>query len=267
MQSGNGRLEIDAVMIARRAVDGYARHWDCCEETAPRMLGRTVQIAITGIGLSACVVTGAQAAGSAYAVDDAAIASAGECQVESWVAVASNGDLVGVTQPACVVNLGVPVELTATLQGARLGSEWATLTGLQGKFVVLPMGSNNLAVAMILNTLHDTRTGANVAFVNVPVTLKLREDFRLNLNSGWLHDSIDDTSHFTWGAGFQWDFRRRWTFIAEVYGQTGHLSDPRAQAGLRFAPTTAIDLDIIYGHNIAGENANWFTAGLTVRFP
>jgi hypothetical protein len=29
----------------------------------------------------------------------------------------------------------------------------------------------------------------------------------------------------------------------------------------------AIDLDIVYGHNITGENASWITAGLTVRFP
>jgi hypothetical protein len=231
------------------------------------MLGRGVRIAIVGIGFSTCAAAGAQAAGSAYAVDDAAIASAGECQVESWVAVASNGDFVGVTQPACVVKLGIPIELTATLQGARLGSEWATLTGLQGKFVLLPMGANSLAVAMVLNTLQDTTKGANVSFVNVPVTLKLHDDFRLNLNSGWLHDSIDHTSHFTWGAGFQWDFRQQWTLIAEVYGQTGHLSDPRVQAGLRFAATKAIDLDIVYGHNIAGEHANWITAGLTVRFP
>jgi hypothetical protein len=231
------------------------------------MAGRTAHKGIAGICLSACLATGAHAAGGAYAVDDAAIGSAGECQVESWIAVASNGDFVGVTQPACVVKLGVPVEFTATLQAVRLDGEWATLTGLQGKFILLPMGSSNLAIALVLNTLQDTTKGVNVSFANVPVTLKVRDDFRLNLNSGWLHDSIDATNHFTWGAGFEWDFRQQWTFIAEVYGQTGHLSEPRVQTGLRFAPTKNIDLDLIYGHNIAGENASWITAGLTVRFP
>ncbi len=129
------------------------------------------------------------------------------------------------------------------------------------------MGSRQSCRRLVLNTLLDTTNGVNVTFVNVPVTIKVRDDFRLNLNSGWLHDTIDDTNHLTWGAGFEWDFRRQWTLIAEVYGQTGHLSDPRMQAGLRFAPTKTIDLDIIYGRNIAGENANWITAGLTVRFP
>ncbi len=231
------------------------------------MAGRAAGKSIIGICLSASLAAGAHAAGGAYAVDDAAIGAVGECQVESWVAVTANGNFVGVTQPACVAKLGVPVELTATAQAARVDGEWATLTGLQVKFTMLPMGAGNLAVGMVLNTLFDTTNGANVSFVNVPVTIKLHDDFRVNLNSGWLHDFLDNSHHFTWGAGLEWDFRRQWTFIAEAYGQTGQLDDPRVQAGIRFAPTKAIDLDVIYGHNIAGENASWITAGLTVRFP
>lgn len=230
------------------------------------MPGR-VRKGVVGVCLSTCLSAGAHAAGGAYVVDDAAIGSTGECQVESWIAVASNGDFVGVTQPACVVQLGVPVELMTTLQAVRIASEWATLTGLQGKFILLPMGSGNLAVGMVLNTLFDTTKGANATFVNVPVTIKVRDDFRLNLNSGWLHDSIDDTNHFTWGGGFEWDFRQQWILIAEIYGQTGRLSDPRMQAGLRFTPIKSVDIDIIYGHNLQGEHASWITAGLTVRFP
>lgn len=182
------------------------------------MPGR-VRKGVIGVCLSTYLTTGAQAAGGAYAVDDAVIGSTGECQVESWIAVASDGDFVGVTQPACVVKLGAPVEFTTTVQGVRIEGEWATLTGLQGKFILLPTGSGNLAVGMVLNTLFDTTKGANATFVNVPVTIKVRDDFRLNLNSGWLHDSIDDTNHFTWGGGFEWDFQRQWTLIAEVHGK------------------------------------------------
>ena len=83
------------------------------------MAGWAAGKSIIGICLSASLAAGAHAAGGAYAVDDAAIGAVGECQVESWVAVAGNGDFVGVTQPACVAKLGVPVELTATAQAAR----------------------------------------------------------------------------------------------------------------------------------------------------
>lgn len=220
---------------------------------------------VVGACLYTCLSASAHAAGGPYAVDDAAIGGVGECQIESWVSFANNGHFVGVTQPACVVNLGTPVELTAAFQVARFDGEWATLTGLQGKFILLPLGS--FAVALAINTLFDATNGQNVTFVNVPVTIKVRDDLRLNVNGGWLYDSIDDTNHLTWGGGFQWDFQRQWTAIAEIYGQTGQLSDPRVQAGVRFAPTKSVDVDIVYGHNITGENASWITAGLTVRFP
>ncbi|MBX9589694.1 MAG: hypothetical protein K2X43_10335 [Hyphomonadaceae bacterium] len=212
------------------------------------------------------LATQAHAAGGAYAVDNAAIGNPGDCQVESWVAAGSSGHVIGVTQPACVVNLGVPVEFTTTLQGVRLDGVSSTLIGLRGKFILLPMG--DVAVALTAGTFLDARHGESATLVNVPVTIKLRDDFRLNLNGGWLYDTVENTSHVTWGGGFEWDFQPQWTLIGEVYGQTGARNDPRAQVGLRFAPTKTIDLDLIYGHDIIGDgSASWVTAGLTVRFP
>ena len=86
------------------------------------------------------------------------------------------------------------------------------------------------------------------------------------MNGGWSFNSAIDTSHLTWGASVEWDFVKSWTLIAEVFGQTGNLTEPRMQFGLRYAPTKAVDVDIVYGHNITGEQANWLTAGVTVRF-
>ena len=40
----------------------------------------------------------------------------------------------------------------------------------------------------------------------------------------------------------------------------------RAQLGLRYTPIESLDIDLIYGRNISGENANWITVGLNVRF-
>ena len=45
------------------------------------------------------------------------------------------------------------------------------------------------------------------------------------------------------------------------------IIDPRFQAGIRITPIETVDLDLIYGRNITGENANWVTVGLNVRFP
>jgi hypothetical protein len=63
------------------------------------------------------------------------------------------------------------------------------------------------------------------------------------------------------------------TLIGEVFGQTGageeevrSARQPRLQAGLRFTPVDSMDIDVIYGRNITGENANWITVGLNLRF-
>jgi hypothetical protein len=206
------------------------------------------------------------AAGGPYVVDDATIGDVGECKVESWVSVASNGDFIGVTQPACVVRIGVPVEFQTTFQPARTNGEWATFAGVRGKFILLREGANNPAVAMAIGTLFDATNGENLTFVNVPLTIKVRDDFRLNVNAGWLRDTIDETNHLTWGGSVEWDFRKSWTLITEVFGLTGHKSEPRMQGGLRYSPTKSIDLDVIYGHNLIGEKENWITAGVTARF-
>jgi hypothetical protein len=42
--------------------------------------------------------------------------------------------------------------------------------------------------------------------------------------------------------------------------------EPRAQVGLRWTPAESVDFDVIYGRNIAGENAHWFTLGVNFRF-
>jgi len=60
--------------------------------------------------------------------------------------------------------------------------------------------------------------------------------------------------------------------IGEVFGLAGQrqegrsVTEPRAQIGLRWTPAEAFDIDLIYGRNIAGENANWLTVGLNLRF-
>jgi hypothetical protein len=41
---------------------------------------------------------------------------------------------------------------------------------------------------------------------------------------------------------------------------------PRFQAGLRWRPIDAFSMDLIYGRNILGENANWITLATTIRF-
>jgi hypothetical protein len=220
--------------------------------------------------------TMAHAAGGAFAVDDSEIGKPGECKVESWISFADNDDFTAVTSPACVANLGRPVELGVQLQRSRSGGEWGTALTLKAKTTLIPLEGNRFGLAISGSTGWDLITGDNVGgTLNIPLTFAVSEQFKVNLNAGWLHESGDDLNWFTWGGGFEWNFVKPLTLIAEVFGQTGadlppatpnSVREPRAQAGLRYTPVDNIDIDLIYGRNITGEDANWVTLGLNVRF-
>ena len=98
---------------------------------------------------------------------------------------------------------------------------------------------------------------------------------RINLNTGWTWDRLADRHYWTYGAGL--DLRTPdnvWTVTAEVFGQAGptdpdspYVVRPRAQVGLRWRPVDHFNIDLIYGHNLNGENANWITIATVIRFP
>ena len=215
----------------------------------------------------------AVAAGGAFFVDDALVGKPGECKVETWASFASNHDFLAVTQPACVVNAGIPVEAGATLVRTRSDGEWSTNAGPKAKINIIPLSDQGFAVGLSGNTLWNLNTGQNIGSnINVPFTIQASKDFRININAGWLYDAVAHVGYGTYGAGFEWNFVQPLTLIGEVFGLAGRQQDvrsvtePRAQVGLRWTPAKAIDLELIYGRNIYGENANWFTVGVNLRF-
>jgi hypothetical protein len=218
----------------------------------------------------------AEAAGGAYAVEDADVEEPGECKVESWASFAGNRDRAGVVSFGCVFNLGRPVELNPQFERARSGGVWGTEFTFQAKTAILPTGVGKLGLAIQGGPSFDLQTGDSTgAFITIPATYEFSERFKINLNAGWTYERDDRWHWFTWGAGFEWKFweEKPLTLIGEVFGQLGHhdpnqpsLADPRAQIGLRYTPVKNVDFDVIYGRNINGENANWITVGLNLRF-
>jgi hypothetical protein len=223
----------------------------------------------------------ARAAGGAYMVDDVEIGKPGDCKVESWAQAASNHDFAAVTSPACVVNLGVPVELGAAFARSRSDSVWSTGAGPKAKVNILPAGVGKIGVGLAGTAGWNLTTGQYTGnIIYVPVTFQLRDDFRINVNGGWQYDAIARLNAAYWGAGFEWNFVKPVTLIGEIYGMQGALPaveedeapaprsirGPRGQIGLRVTPRDNFDLDFIYGHNIGGENAHWLTLGLNLRF-
>lgn len=223
----------------------------------------------------------ARAAGGAYVVDDVEIGKPGDCKVESWAQGSSNRDFAAVASPACVVNLGIPVELGGTIARARLDEVWTTAAGPKAKINIIPVETGKIGVGLAGSAGWNLGTGQFLGnSIYVPLTYQLHDDFRINLNGGWSYDGAARLSYVYWGAGFEWNFVKPVTLIGEVYGLYGNLPaveedvapaprsirEPRAQIGLRFTPEKNFDVDVIYGRNIAGENAHWLTLGLNLRF-
>ena len=71
--------------------------------------------------------------GGAYYVDDAEIGKPGSCEIESWSSFAANGDRIAVFSPACVLNLGRPVELGTNIVNLRSDAQGDTIAALTAK--------------------------------------------------------------------------------------------------------------------------------------
>ncbi|MGB8398832.1 hypothetical protein [Bradyrhizobium sp.] len=215
----------------------------------------------------------ARAANGAYAVDAADISEVGSCKVESWMSAATNTDFSAVANPSCVVNPFKPVELSLLTTRAKSDGEWSTTIAPKAKMNIVPTGIGKFGFSFYAGGAFDALTGENLtAFAVIPATFRLSETMRINLNGGWLWDRGVDRHYLTCGIGFDWKFTDTLQWTIEAFGQAG-ASDipsvvrPRFQTGVRYRPNEIFSVDLIYGHNITGENASWITLGTTIRFP
>lgn len=233
------------------------------------------RIAFAGITAAAALFlsNGARAANGAYAVDAADIGEAGSCKVESWLQAATNTDFSAVANPSCVVNVFRPVELSMQTVRSRSEGDWSTSLAPKAKWNIAPTGIGRFGVAFSAGGAFDASTGEHLtAFATIPATYRLSETTRINLNAGWLWDRSVDRHYLTYGLGFDWKLTETLQWTIETFGQAG-TSDtpsavrPRFQTGLRYRPNEIFSVDVIYGRNISGEDANWITIGTTIRFP
>jgi hypothetical protein len=232
-----------------------------------------IALAATAAVSALLAADSAQAANGAYAVDAADISEVGSCKVESWISTATNTDFSAVANPSCVANIYKPVELSLQTVRARSDGDWSTTVAPKAKWNIVPTGIGKLGLSFYAGGSFDVLTGENLsAFAVAPVTYRLSEVMRINAIAGWLWDRTVDRHYLLYGVGFDWKFTDTLQWTIEAYGQAG-ASDtpsvvrPRFQTGVRYRPNEIFSVDVIYGHNITGENANWITIGTTIRFP
>jgi hypothetical protein len=175
--------------------------------------------------------------------------------------------------PACVVNMGRPVELSAQFSRARSDGEWVSGVLPKVKTNIIPTALGSWGVAISATAGYDLSTKEMAALaVNIPATLRVSNVVRINLNAGWLRDRTVNRDYLTYGAGVDWRTPDNiWTLTGEVFGLAGAAEEPgvikpRFQLGLRYRPVDQFNIDVIYGRNLTGERANWITIATIARF-
>ncbi len=217
----------------------------------------------------------ARAASGAFAVDDAAVDAPGRCKVEAWLSAANNpmSDWSAAIAPACALPLlGHRFELGATyLRTSAAGEHGSgvsvkTKTPLPGLDFAL---NDRFGVALVWGGSFNAATAkTHTMFFNAPVTLRITDALTININAGYHEDKVERYNAVTWGAGFEFNMKSisldKFTLIAETF--SNHRDHTATQIGLRFTPIGKLDIDLIYGYNLASEEANWLTLGLNYRF-
>jgi hypothetical protein len=213
-------------------------------------------------------------AAGALAVEDVDIDPVGHCKVESWLSFASNRDRLGVVSPGCVFDFGRPLEVTFGFARGRSDGVWESGATVKLKTNIMPSEVGKWGLAALIAAAYNITTDelADVLAI-IPATFQVVENFKVNLNGGWLYNLPNERHWAVWGAGFDWSVNDRISLLGEAFGFVGsrdperpHATDPRAQFAVRFKPNENVDFDVIYGRNILGENAHWITVGLNVRF-
>src|SRR3954468_1402920 len=236
-------------------------------------MGSAGRMAMVAVAAAMSVANPAWGANGAYSVDAADISEVGSCKLESWISTATNTDFSLVANPSCVVDIGRPVELSVLNNRFRGDGDWSTTFQPKAKTNLIPTGIGKLGLSFYAGGSFDALTGDNLtAFAVIPATFRLSEVMRINFNGGWLWDRSADRHFLLYGIGWDWKFTDVLQLTVEAFGQAGAadrpgVTRPRFQTGVRYRPNEIFSVDLIYGHNIAGENASWITIGTTIRFP
>lgn len=237
---------------------------------------RALQRNLIFIGLTVCtllliaLLSKANAAGGAYVVDDGAINAAGECNVDAWFSAnRHNASTHNETlSPACTFSAMPSVQWGVALSRATSSKQGETQLSPQFKAQVLSRKDLGLelAVSAGAHVALDRHHAYDGGDFNLPLTWQPLEALRLNLSAGWTHayNDGDDKHRLTWGTGFEYQAAPALTLIGERYGQ--ERGDQAWQAGPRFHIGEFVDVDLVVGRSLIGEQDQWLTTGATVRF-
>lgn len=248
-----------------RSASHAARH-----RRAHRVFGRTgrlkgrslIYLALAGI--CPWLASPACADGGAHVVDSANVETPGVCHLESWATIFEAGHGLLNLSPACTFESWPALEVGASLQHTQDHTD-AMAAGPAIKLNVRS-SDTGMGIGIIANAALDLKTGRpETAALIVPVSLPVGDRLLINLNGGWTYAAgRAHHSQLFYGAQAQAIIARDLSAMMEIFGDSREL--PGAQAGLRWTPKGGrLDIDLLAGHRVDGNDARAITLGITVR--
>ncbi|MHA4866196.1 hypothetical protein ACXZ1M_00665 [Duganella sp. PWIR1] len=220
-----------------------------------------------GDAVCACILAFATLpalAGRPMTVDDAAIVTPGQCQLETY-ALRSDAAREYWLTPAC--NVGGTWELAAGGAWVKIGTRITHYGRLQAKTVFKPLEAGDWGVGLVLANQFRTGRGLDGDIsANVPVSFSLRDDsVLLHLNAGAMRTHTERRTDATWGIGAEFRLNERNSFIAETFGQQRNGS--RYQFGFAHALIPDhLQIDATWGNRLTrGASEPVITLGLVLQ--
>ena len=201
-----------------------------------------------------------------FVTDDARLTTAQSCQLESWVRVYSKSSELWAL-PAC--NPGGNLEITAGGGRARFDDAPSTKDYVfQAKTLFKTLEDDGYGLGFAVGKVWHpgVNPGPNLlgnTYAYIPATFSFLDSRSLvHANLGWLSDKATQRDNLTWGVGSEFALTRRFSVMAESFGD--NRANPYWQAGVRvFLVPDRVQIDSTVGQQWHGEKeSRWFSIGL-----
>jgi hypothetical protein len=219
----------------------------------------------------ACALPHVAQAARPMTTDDARLAEAGACQLETWVR-RNEGSTELWAMPACNPWGGLELGFGAARTHAG-GKSRFTDEVLQAKTLLRPLGEESWGLALAAGTTrHPARASSNGwpgdAYLNVPLSVPvLRETWIAHFNAGAVRQRDTGRTLGTWSFGNELRLRNDSFLTVEAF--RSDFGGPFYQVGFRhWVVRDRVEVDGSVGTRAgAFADGRWFTLGLHLQFP
>jgi hypothetical protein len=200
------------------------------------------------------VAASGQAVGSHFAVDDAAMLEAGQCQLATWLEREGSTRTLFHIGPACRIG---PVELGLNADRSQwTGQEPATIVGPQIKWAAAV--DDRVSIGVVALAGWQGKAPRHAAALYAPLTVRVSPSLSLHANGGrdW-SDGAPATTRA--GLAVEWVALRDATLIGERFRQSGGNF---ARLGVRWQAGAAVSIDLSRAQGLGSTSGAWWTLGV-----